>query len=71
MVRKENPSSLLLNMQMGAATVENSVEFLQEKVKMKVIQDDRGVEIALTSSQDQSGIAAKLWSNRPEQTTKQ
>ena len=71
MVRKENPSSLLLNMQMGAATVENSVEFLQEKVKMKVIQDDRGVEIALTSSQDQSGIAAKSWSNRPEQTTKQ
>ena len=38
---------------------------------MKVIQDNRGVEIALTSSQDQSGIAAKSWSNRPEQTTKQ
>ena len=38
---------------------------------MKVIQDNRGVEIALTSSQDQSGIAAKLWRNCLEQTTEQ
>ena len=29
------------------------------------------VEVTLTSSQDQSGIATKLWRNHPERTTKQ
>ena len=31
--RKENPSALLVGMQTGAGTVENSMEFFQKKTK--------------------------------------
>ena len=39
--RKGNPSTLLVGMQIGAATVENSVEFLQSSYAFK--QDSKTI----------------------------
>ena len=41
MWRKGNPSTLLVGMQIGAATVENSVEFLQSSYAFK--QDSKTI----------------------------
>ena len=35
-MRKENPKTLFLGMQTGAATVESSMEFPQKKLKMEL-----------------------------------
>ena len=52
--RKGNPSALLLGMQMGAATVENSMEFPQKTKD--------GTAFGLYTKNPESPIRKNLWS---------